>query len=156
MSVKKARYYSIILDCTPDISHSEKMSFTIRFVKEHKGEIHIREHFLGYENVNDSSGEGLTELLDGTLEKHDIDLTDCRGQGYDNGANMKGKRKGVQARVLKENPRAFYVPCACHSYNLVISDAAESSVKSVTLFGTVQRLFVLFSASVNGWKIISS
>ena len=79
---------------------------------------------------------------------------DCHGQGYDNGANMKGKRKGVQARVLKENPRAFYVPCACHSYNLVISDAAKSSVVSVTLFGTIQRLFVLFSASVKRWEIL--
>ena len=55
---------------------------------------------------------------------------------------------------MKENPRAFYVLCACHSYNLVISDAAKSSVVSVTLFGTIQRLFVLFSASVNRWEIL--
>ena len=78
-SVKEARYYSIILDCTPDISHKEKMSFTIRFVEEHEGEIRIRERFLGYETVNDSSGEGLTELLDETLKNHNIDLMDCRG-----------------------------------------------------------------------------
>lgn len=50
---------------------------------------------------------------------------------------------------------AFFVPCDCHSYNLVLCDAAKSWVKSVTLFGFLQRLFILFSASVNRWKILT-
>lgn len=50
---------------------------------------------------------------------------------------------------------AFFVPCGCHNYNLVLCDAAKSSVKSVTFFGVSQRLFTLFSASVNRWKILT-
>ncbi|CAN7946880.1 unnamed protein product [Ixodes pacificus] len=50
-----------------------------------------------------------------TLEECDIMIEECRGQGYDNGANMKAKRKGVQARILDENLRAFFVPCGCLS-----------------------------------------
>ena len=79
---------------------------------------------------------------------------DMRGQGYDNGSNMRGCYRGVQARVLAENQRAAFVPCACHTYNLVIGDAASSSVQSVTLFGIIQRLFTLFSASTVRWEIL--
>lgn len=30
--------------------------------------------------------------------------------GYNNGANTKGKNKGVQARILNMNSRTFYMP----------------------------------------------
>lgn len=39
--------------------------------------------------------------------------------------------------------------------NLVIADAAKSSVKSVSLFGILQRLFVLFSGLTKRWEVIS-
>ncbi|KMQ82788.1 zinc finger mym-type protein 1-like protein, partial [Lasius niger] len=68
---------------------------------------------------------------------------------------MKRKNIGVQKRILDLNPLAFFVPCGCHSYNLVLCDAAKSSVKSVTLFGVLQRLFTLFSASINRWEILT-
>jgi hypothetical protein len=37
----------------------------------------------------------------------------------------------------------------------VFCDAAKSSVKSVTLFGVLGRLYSLFAASVNRWKILT-
>ena len=153
--LRDAKYYSIILDCTPDVSHAEKMSFTVRFVEEDEKKICIREHIIGFKTVSESTGEGLTEVLMNTLTENGIDIKNCRGQGYDNGANMKGRNKGVQARVLKENKRACFLPCSCHSLNLVVSDAASSSVESVSLFGILQRIYVLFSASVQRWKILT-
>lgn len=52
------------------------------------------------------------------------------------------------------NPRATFVPCNCHSLNLVVSGAASCSINSITVFG-VQRIYVLFSSSVNRWKILT-
>lgn len=152
---RNSKYYSIIADCTPDISHIEQLSLTIRFADLSDNNISIKEHFIEFIPVGDSSDAGLTEVILNVLNKHGLELHNCRGQGYDNGANMKGKNIGVQKRILDLNPLAFFVPCGCHSYNLVLCDAAKSSVKSVTLFGVLQRLFTLFSGSVNRWKILT-
>ena len=131
--IKLAKYYSIILDCTPDVSHKEQMSVTIRCVHiTEQLQVSIEEHFLGYINVMDTTGEALTSYLLSELENKGLSLADCRGQGYDNGSNMKGKKSGVQARVILLNPRAFFVPCGCHSLNLLLSDIAASSNLAVT------------------------
>ena len=36
------------------------------------------------------------------------DIDNVRGQGYDNGSNMKRGNKGVQKKFLDVNSRAFY------------------------------------------------
>lgn len=80
---------------------------------------------------------GLTEVIINVLNKYGVELENCIGQGYDNGANMKGKNIGVQKTILDLNPLAFFVPCGCHSLDLVLCDAAKSSLKSITLFRIV-------------------
>jgi hypothetical protein len=70
--------------------------------------------------VDDTSEFGLfTELTD-LLEHFELNVDDVRGQGYDNDSNMKGKHQGVQKCLLEINPRALYMPCACHSLNLTL------------------------------------
>lgn len=103
--------YSIIIDCTPDTSHSEQLTFVVRFVK--KNEAVICEHFLGFIPINDSTGKGLSDCLLNVLAELKLNINDLRGQGYDNGAKMRGKHNGVQKRNLQINPRAFFVPFMC-------------------------------------------
>ncbi|XP_042387684.1 uncharacterized protein LOC121979757 [Zingiber officinale] len=83
-------------------------------------EIHY--HYLGHKIQN----ELISLLADNAL---DLSIENIRGQGYDNGSNMKGKHQGVQKRLLEINPRALYMSCACHSLNLTLSDMAHSCVK---------------------------
>ncbi|CAH2219185.1 zinc finger MYM-type 1-like [Pelobates cultripes] len=152
---RNAKYFSIILDCTPDISHKEQMSFTIRFLEDISGNFQVKEHFLGFNKVEDTTGKGLSDFLLEFLSGKNLDIDNCRGQGYDNGANMAGKNNGVQSKILNINPRAVFVPCGCHCLNLVIGDAVRSCKESMLLFGIIQRLYVLFSGSVKRWKILS-
>lgn len=149
--IKQARYYSVILDCTRDICHVEQLTCVLRFVSE-CGD--AKEHFLGFIPVTETTGENLTEVLMDTLADFDLSLDDCRGQGYDSGSNMRGKKSGVQSRILEKNPRAFFVPCGCHSWNLVIGDAASSCIRAISLFGTVQRVYTLLSVSPRRWKVL--
>jgi hypothetical protein len=68
---------------------------------------------------------------------------------------MKGKHQGVQTRVLEINPRALYMPCACHSLNLTLCDMAKSCRKAISFFGVIQRIYALFSRSTKRWKILT-
>ncbi|XP_047123044.1 zinc finger MYM-type protein 1-like [Hydra vulgaris] len=112
--VKFAKYYSIILDCTPDNSHTEQMTIIIRFVDlesptSHDGDlVKIKEHVLGFIPVEKSTGGFLAKTLIEQLENFNLPIENLRGQGYDKGSNMKGKENGVQRKILDINPRAFF------------------------------------------------
>ncbi|XP_060846551.1 uncharacterized protein LOC132926228 [Rhopalosiphum padi] len=93
--IKSAKYFSIMMDCTPDVSHQEQLSLIIRIVNlELESETlapKIEEYFLDFISVESTTGLHLTNLLVSKLQEYNIDLLDCRGQGYDNGSNMKGQ-----------------------------------------------------------------
>lgn len=69
---------------------------------------------------------------------------------------MQGKKQGVQKRVLELNSKALCVLCGSRTLNLVVGDAAKSSVTSISFFGLLQRLYTLFSSSVHRWTILTS
>ncbi|GFT63851.1 zinc finger MYM-type protein 1 [Trichonephila clavipes] len=76
--------------------------------------------------VTETTGEYLTNAILGEQEKNGLDIENCRGQGYDNGANMVGINSGVKTRILNRNPKALFTPCGCHSLNLSFVEAANS------------------------------
>lgn len=156
--IKNAKYYSIMMDCTPDVSHQEQLSLVIRIVnlklEDKSSAPKIEEYFLDFMNVESTTGLYLTNVLISKLKEYNIELLDCRGQGYDNGSNMKGQYQGVQSRIKQLNSRAFFTPCASHHLNLLLGDLAKSSIKAISFFGTVQRIFCLFSSSTNRWGVL--
>ena len=46
-----------------------------------------------------------------------LDITNLRGQSYDGASNMAGIYTGVQARIMKEQPLAYYTHCGAHRVN---------------------------------------
>lgn len=151
-----AKYFSIIVDATPDSSHMEQTTFILRYVGLNKvtNKYEVVERFLKFVDCNKKTGEDISTLILETLADKGIPISDCRGQGYDNGSNMSGKYRGVQARILNVNPLAVFSPCACHSLNLCGVHAAECCPESITFFGVLQKLWNIFSGSPSRWEII--
>jgi len=74
--VTKAKYFSVIMDCIPDVSHTEQLSVVLRIVNcESSVGAFITEHFCGFIDVQDTSGKGLFETLLEKLEKHNFRLS---------------------------------------------------------------------------------
>jgi len=153
----KSIYYGVIVDATPDVSHQEQNVLILRYVlyiSENKT-FEIKERFIEFLNFNEKTGESIASELLKALERHKIPLADCRAQAYDNGANMSGKIKGVQARILEKNHFALYSPCSAHSLNLVGVNAVKINSRVKTFFGCVQTLYVTFSSSPAKWSILN-
>ena len=148
--IKDAKYYSVSVDSTPDISHTDQLTLIFRYVLS-DGPI---ERFVKFIPIHGHSGESLAKTLLSFLQEHNIPIKDCRGQSYDNASNMSGKYIGMQAVIRKESHLAEYIPCSAHSLNLVRQSAVKCCTEAVSFFDFVQKLYVFFSASTHRWNLL--
>jgi hypothetical protein len=70
-------------------------------------EFRIQERFLDFLPIEQTSRKELTKAILQQLRKYKIPFENMQGQSYENVSNMKGKRSGVQHKILCMNPRAF-------------------------------------------------
>lgn len=152
--IRHRKYFSIMFDATPDCSHKEQISQVIRTVKVTPEGCSIEENFIDFIHFEGKSGEQLANMIVEKLKNDGLDLNDCRGQGYDNGANMAGAYRGVQSRIRMLNRFANFVPCAAHSLNLVGQNAVTAVLPGKLLLGQIQSVFNFFSAATIRWNIL--
>ena len=60
------------------------------------------------------SGKSLSETLLGAISELNLDINDCRGQGYDGTAAVSGSKNGTPAHIINKNPKAIYTHCFSH------------------------------------------
>nr|CAI5832819.1 unnamed protein product [Callosobruchus analis] len=137
--IKKAPFLTIILDTTQDLSKTDQLSVVFRYISVTENddnvpkEIKICESFLGFIAVTDCGAA-----------EYGIDLTKCRGQGYDGANVMSGVYGGLQTLIKEHAPNADYVHCAVHALNLVLNDADRHVHEVSTFFDNLEKIYTFF------------
>ncbi|GKA50263.1 VIER F-box protein 2 [Tanacetum coccineum] len=96
--------------------------------------------YVRFLNVDETTGKRLFDVTLDELKSLDLDIDDVRGQGYDNGSNMKGKHQGVQ------KGRDFFGIIQC-----IYTIFANSSKRWKILKDNVKGL-TLKSLSITRWE----
>lgn len=154
--IRKAKYFGIMFDSTPEVSHTDQMCEVIRYVHIENGEVAVTQSFLGFFEIEGKTAAELTQQIFKQLQEDGIDINLCRSQCYDNAATMAGIHGGVQARIREVNKKALFVPCANHSLNLCGVHSFESVKACLTFFGTLEAVYSFFSASPQRWQFLKN
>ena len=133
--LKTAKYFSILLDSTPDVSYIDQMTFIVRHVKiDSNNEVQIKESFLIFFSLHGKNADEITKFVLNKLQQNGLDIMMCRGQAYDNASTTAGVRTGAQRRIKDIDSKTLFIPCENHSLNLAGVHVVGSSEVSETFF----------------------
>nr|XP_047138550.1 uncharacterized protein LOC124814676 [Hydra vulgaris] len=92
------------------------MSLVLRFVDS---DFNIREDFIQFIYCSEGvKGKDLFNVLLNCVSNLNLDIKNCRGQGYDGASSVSGYINGLSAQVLNINSKALYTHCHSHRLNL--------------------------------------
>ncbi len=137
-------FVSVQVDETTDVSTKEQLSIIVRL----DSGSNIVERFLKFVDVStDRTAATLTGVIKGILDQHTgITNNKLIMQTYDGAAVMSGHIGGVQTLMRQQYPFAYFVHCAAHRLNLVLSQAVSSISHCKVFFANV-GYFSTFSSS---------
>ena len=151
--VKRAMFFSILLDECRDSAGKEQLSVFFRYVYKDPmtGKYSVHEDFTTFLHCERTSGEALFNKLmggedGGYIGRKGVPMENGRGLGSDGGGNMAGKNNGLQAHVRRAHPKMHFHWCDGHCLNLCIGKACDQPlVKKVV--DHVQQVTIAFEYS---------
>ncbi|XP_058753009.1 uncharacterized protein LOC131626167 [Vicia villosa] len=138
--------FCIVVDEARDESKKEQMALVLRFVDKVGL---IQEIFFDVAHVKDATSLTLKEAICDILSRHNFDVSNIRGQGYDGASNMRGERNGLQALFMKDCPYAYHVHYFAHRLQLALVTSSRE-VKSVHKF--FEKLIFIFNVVCSSTK----
>lgn len=101
-----SKYFSVILDCISNTSHTEQISLVLRYVvlNTTSKKVEVKKSFIAFNPILDSTGEGMyIYICNRNSEKSKLYIKHIRGQ------EGKHERKTCRdlKRILDADPRAL-------------------------------------------------
>ena len=91
----KAKYFVIMCDSTPDISHTDQMTLIFRYVTIKNSITQVKESFLTFFWLSRKMPAEISQSILDELKLNNLDVMMCRGQGNDNASTRSGIYAGV-------------------------------------------------------------
>ena len=125
--------FCIVLDGARDESEKEQMPLILRFVDKNG---FIQEQLFDIVDVGYSRFNAVTlkEQVCAILSRHNLDVSNIRGQGYDGTCDMREQWNGLQALFLNECPSAYYIHCFAHKLDLALVGASTEIMPIAQFF----------------------
>ena len=138
----KHKMFSLQVDSSQDISTVDQAAIVLRYVKESV----VIERLVAVLQVKDSTGEGLSDLLQKSFRSLDLTFSRLIGMSFDGASNMRGQFNGLQSKIKSIQPKAVYIWCYAHRLNLCVADCCNI-IEAKNFFGFLNWLATFIGES---------
>ncbi|KAK4876837.1 hypothetical protein RN001_009343 [Aquatica leii] len=135
--VEIAKYFSIIADCTPDVSHVEQLSIVIKIVdfKHSQNIFEIEEFFIGLFEASDATGKGLTEHILTHLKK--LESLECATEfPTESEVRPRRKKRLFDYEKSDDEPLSEETKFKINFFNYILDITINSLNERFTLLNT--------------------
>lgn len=137
--IQQARFFSISVDSTFDLSRREQLSFVVRYIN---ADGKICERLIAIKESPITTGIQMFNIFETVCNDMSLDWKNFLvGQSYDGAQNMRGQFQGLQSIVKEKCSSATFIWCCAHRMNLVVTKAVSCSVDAVDLFGNLEMVY---------------
>ncbi|XP_021500488.1 zinc finger MYM-type protein 1 isoform X1 [Meriones unguiculatus] len=112
--------FSIICEEITDGAAKRQLSVCVRYPQKTPRAVFVKERFLGFVTIEEMAGAHVHRHIKAYLQQVGVDFNKICGQAYDSATNLRIKFNEVVAEFKKEEPRALYVHCYAHFFELAV------------------------------------
>ena len=121
------------------ICNDKILSICLRYVNNDNESCEIFIEFVELERI---AGEAIGNAIIKFYNHIGVEIAECRGQCYDDAANMQSQKKSAASYVLKESPKEIVTHYCSHNLNLSLTSSCKNSeidnvlktYKAITIF----------------------
>lgn len=95
-----------------------------------------------------------SKLVETLFAKHNLNISNLHGQGYNGASNLYEQFNGVKDLILKENKSAFSVHCFARELQLALVSVTREQRNVNMLFQHISYLLKIVGASCNHKDVI--
>ena len=140
-------FYTILVDEARSFKQ-EQMTICVRFVNAF--DLNVEERFVGFVNCSKKTDAvAIYTHIKFFLQKCGIYKLPTLAQRYDGAAVMFESENGVQSKIKKDHPSAFYIHCMAHKLNLVSVEACKVNRMVNSFFLTLETIYCFFAQPMN-------